>query len=77
MSVDYVVLAKDNLERMSTWTGMTHGELEEILDNCEKIGSVQVFWVIRNRWFGLRVDGMYVYNGLLDVVMKEAIGRTR
>lgn len=72
---NYRVLSEDNLEDISRLTGKTKKDLEEMLTKCNNFGWVEVFWQDRNRWFNVRVDGQYVYAGLLDRVVEELMGR--
>lgn len=70
---EYRILSRDNIDEIAAMTGKTTEELETLVTQCENFNNVHTFWRHDNRWFGLTVDNHYVYLGLLDRVMREAM----
>ena len=66
MALDkYTILNLDTAEDIVSLTGMKLNEILEIYRECVNFDQHAVYWQAGDRWFTLRVAGMYVTHGTI------------
>lgn len=75
--LEYIVLTDPDvdLDSVVELTGRAKEVLQHHIGEAEKIGHHLVLWHEFNTWFTVRVDAMFVHDGLLDEVMQQILRR--
>ena len=69
----YTLLANDNIDELSKLTGTSKRDLRNEFEKCQSYGAERVFWQVGLRWYSVKIDAMYVYEGIIDDLIYEAM----